>query len=219
MVMLAGLAAYLASARQSAELGDLKTTMDQIIRAIEELEKRSPIEVSITPEAAREIGAALAAATAIGAITLSPEAIIDFIQVGAPQGQLQVFGFAVPIACAAGTTVTWSFRLPRGWVSIARTPYRFTSDFYDVGLTVQLLIEEEMRSITWGALPMTGPREVLFDFTPKAYGMDVIITNGTATDALVTGEATVVWVERSYWENFYKPVMAALYRAAEGVTK
>lgn len=156
---------------------------------------------------------------AISAVTLSPEAIIDFMQIGTPAGQIQVIGFAVLIACPAGATTTWQFRLPSGWVSVARTPYRFTSDFYDPGLTVQVLVEEELRPITWGALPLTGPREVLVDFIFKRFGMDVVIVNGTATDAVVTGEATVVWLEKSYCDEVYLPLMRALYLAAEGVVK
>lgn len=156
---------------------------------------------------------------AISAVTLSPEAIIDFMQVGTPKGQIQVIGFAVPIACSAGGTTTWQFRLPSGWVSVARTPYRFTSDYYSPDLTVEVRVEEEMRPITWGALPMTGPREVLVDFILKRYGMDVIIVNNTATDAVITGEATVVWLEKSYCDEVYLPLLRALYQAAEGVAR
>ncbi len=152
-------------------------------------------------------------------VPLAPEAIIDFMQVGAPKGQIQVMGFAVPIAVVAGGTTLWQFRLPPGWVSVARTPYHFTSDFYDVNLTLEVLVEEEMRAITWGVLPMTGPRDILFDFFTKRFGMDVIVINGTAEDVLVTGEATVVWLEKSYYDNMYLPLMQALYQAAEEVTK
>lgn len=153
----------------------------------------------------------------IASIHLSPESIINFMQVGAPKGQIQVLTFAVPIAVVAGGDTTWQFRLPQGWISVARTPYHFTSDFYDVDLTLQVLCEEEMRSITWGALPMTGPRDILFDFVTKRFGMDVIVTNGTGVDIIVTGEATVVWLEKSYYDEVYLPLMRALYRVAEGV--
>lgn len=152
-------------------------------------------------------------------VPLAPEYIIDFMQIGTPKGQIQVVGFAVPIGVAAGETTTWEFRMPAGWVSVARTPYRFTSDFYDLNLTVEVRIEEEMRPITWGPLPLTGPREVLLDFITKRYGMDVIIVNNTATDALITGEATVVWLEKSYYDDFYLPLMQTLYQAAEGVAR
>ncbi len=152
-----------------------------------------------------------------GLASLFPEAIIDFMQVGAPKGRIQVIGFAVPIAVLAGGTTTWQFRLPDGWVSVARTPYHFTSDFYDPLLTVQVLVEAEMTPITWGALPMTGPRDILFDFSPKRFGMDVIVNNGTLVDSVVTGEATVVWLEKSYFDEVYLPLMKALYQVAEGV--
>lgn len=155
----------------------------------------------------------------IASVHLSPEAIIDFMQVGAPEGQIQVISFAVPIAIPAGGSTTWQFRLPPGWVSVARTPYHFTSDFYDVALTLQILCEEEMRSITWGPLPLTSPRNILFDFITKRFGMDVIVVNGTAVDIVVTGDATVVWLEKSYYDNVYLPLMLALYKTALEVAK
>jgi len=206
---------------QRARLLDPLTRIDELLIYLNRATARSETFLQRTVVALEAIAAAggITPQAAISAVTLAPEAIIDFLQVGAPKGQIQVLGFAVPIACPAGATTTWSFRLPEGWTSVARTPYRFTSDFYDLNLTVEVRIEEEMRPITWGAMPMTGPREVLVDFILKRYGMDVIFVNNTAVNALVTGEATVVWLEKSYCDQLYLPLLRALYQAAEGVAK
>jgi len=101
---------------------------------------------------------------------------------------------------------------------VARTPYRYTSDFYDPNFTIQLFVGDELRSLTWGPLAFTGPREVLLDFTPKNY-MEMRFINGTLIDAVITGEATAVWLEKSYWETFYKPLIEAIYHAAQEAIK
>jgi len=186
-------------------LVELQTTMVQQLQSLVEIGEQVIGQVPIFgPQAS---------------VHLSPEATIDSMQVGASMGQIQVVGFAVPVAVVAGGVTTWQFRLPSGWVSVSRTPYHFTSDFYDPDLTLAVLVEEEMRPITWGVLPMTGPRDILFDFFTKRFGMDVVVTNGTPMDVIVTGEATVVWLGKSYYDGVYLPLMRALYQRAEEVAR
>lgn len=153
-------------------------------------------------------------------MTIEPKTITEFIEAVSPPGKtIGRRDIAFTMVAPAGTTNQYAFRMPSGWVSIVRTPFVFTSDFYDPGLTVEVWVEETRIPVTYGALPMTGPRTLDLSFRVKRYGMDYEIVNGTATDALITIEATGFWLEKSYYEEFYKPLIEKIYQAAEALIR
>lgn len=156
---------------------------------------------------------------AYASITIEPRTITDFIQVVAPLGKCQSYSVAFTMAAPAGTTSQYIYRLPSGWVSIIRLDYIYTSDFYDPNLTLEAWIEEERRPVTLGPLPLTGPRSMKVEMVVKHYGMDWELVNATATDALITLELQALWLEKSYYEDFYKPLIEKIYNAAEALIR
>lgn len=65
MIPLAGIAAYLGAALAALRVGNLPEAIEELTRAIEQLE-RMPAEVSLSPETINELAAAIAAAIALG---------------------------------------------------------------------------------------------------------------------------------------------------------
>jgi hypothetical protein len=153
-------------------------------------------------------------------VCITPRDVIDLIEIGAPKGQISVQDVVISISVPAGYTTYYSFRLPDDWVSVARSPYLFTSNYYNEAITMEVTIDVERRPITYGTIPLTVPRTIKLDFITKHNGMDIKFTNGTTTDALITMECSVVWLERSYWEEFYAPLMKKIYDLVfgEGLT-
>lgn len=150
-------------------------------------------------------------------VGVEPRILIEFMEILSDLGRTRRFDFSITIAVPAGLTTQFALRLPANTVSITRTPLLITSDFYDPLLTVEVWVDESRNPITFGPLPISGPRAIHMDFTVKKFGMDFQFVNGTIFNAVITLESTLFWIETSYFDEFYFPLVQKVFRTVSNL--
>ncbi len=117
--------------------------------------------------------------------------------------------------CAAGAPTDYTITLPEGLLSTEREGL-LSSDFYDPNILVNVYADDER--ITPYPIQLT--REIPMDFGEyflKRRSVRFETINGTATDALLTWVKVSTIIEKSFYDEFYQPIIEYMYKALEGV--
>ncbi len=212
MIPLVGVAAYLGAALAAARVGDLEKTVEQLNAAIEALEQRPPLEVTISPEAAREIAKAMAATTAVVVVPPDPDMLAQAIQLRGERARMEIPTWRSALAVPAGTTASLPFYVPEGWVSLKRRPIELASDFYDPDIGVNIYSDDTLINPA-GPMPLTTSFTVdTGEYYTQWQRIMVEIVNGTVTDIMVSIQVSVFLLESSYFEDFARPLIDAVQK-------
>lgn len=144
-------------------------------------------------------------------VPLDPEALNGAIQAMRLKGQSTFPMTRVAWACPAGVTTNFTLTVPVGYVDTRRL-CRLTSDFYDPNIVVNIFVDDTL--VTPQGIALTGAAAVDFgEFYVKTLSIRIQTTNGTGVPAVVSLEIVPSLLEKSFYENFYAPIMDFMHKS------
>ena len=157
---------------------------------------------------------------AVLAISPDPDNILFVIQALGEemQGRATFPTFCLTWLVPAGFLTSLTLTLPEGWYGVHRSPAVLTSDLYDPLLTAQVFADGSL--VTPAPLSLTGPVEVEWgEFYRKLRSVRTDITNGTVNDARVTQWVRATFLEKSFYEEFFLPLMKYNYLQLKNIAE
>jgi len=144
-------------------------------------------------------------------VPLDPEGLNGAIQAMRLKGQTTFPMSRVAWACPAGVTTNFTLTVPANFVDTRRY-CRLTSDFYDPNVIVNIFVDDTLA--TPQGIALTGATTVDFgEFYVKTISIRIQTANGTATPAVVSLEIVPSLLEKSFYEEFYAPIMEYMYKS------
>ncbi|MBA7554554.1 hypothetical protein ES705_47178 [subsurface metagenome] len=107
--------------------------------------------------------------------------------------------------------------LAPGWYCVS-TYVTITADFYHPDITVYVYADD-VPITPWGVV-LTGPCEISYgDYFVKRKDVRIVTTNNTATDAVLSELCYGQMLEKSFYEEFYAPIIEYMHAALQGVAR
>ena len=139
------------------------------------------------------------------------ETLNDALNVAAYRGRFLGYEATFPTTraaylCEAGkkTTITWS--LPAGVMCTRRKPIEVTSDYYSKDIVMHVRCDGT--DVTPFGVTLTGLAIIDFgQFYVKRHKIEFVVRNDSAVDAIVTIQASGVFIEEGLYEVWYKPLV------------
>jgi len=142
-------------------------------------------------------------------VPLDPEALNGAIQAMRLKGQTMFPQTRVAWAIPAGVTTDFTLTLPANYVDTRRI-CGITSDFYDPAVVLNVFVDGELA--TPQGVAITGPTTIDFgEFYVKHDNVRFSIANGTGTNAVLSLQIAPALMEKSFYDEFYAPIMAYMY--------
>lgn len=150
-------------------------------------------------------------------IPLEPKSLNHTIQAMALHGSSFFPTIRVTWVCPAGTITDFPLPIPEGFVATC-TDYGLSSDFYDPNITVNIYVDD--RLLTPFGIALTGPQDMEYaEYYIKHKEVFVQTINNTATDAQLSFDVFACFLEKSFYEEFYAPLIQYAYSALQGVAR
>ncbi len=148
-------------------------------------------------------------------IPLEPKALNHAIQAMSLHGVSFFPTIRLTWLCPAGATTIFPISIPEGYIATC-TDYGFSSDFYDPNITVNQYVDD--RLLTPYGIALTGPIAMEYaEYYVKHKDVVIETINNTATDAQLSFHVYACFLEKSFYEEFYAPIMEYMHSALEGV--
>ncbi|GAI40872.1 unnamed protein product, partial [marine sediment metagenome] len=148
-------------------------------------------------------------------IPLEPALLNRAIQAMRHQGKAWFPTLKLAWLCAAGAITEFPFYLPRDTIATCNF-YELSSDFYDPDIVVNVYVDDGLT--TPSGIALTGPTKVDYgEYYVKSRGVFISTDNPTATDAILSYEGQGCFLEKSFYEEFYAPIIDYMHRVLEGV--
>ena len=140
---------------------------------------------------------------------LDPEGLNGAIQAMRLEGQTTFPTSKLSWACPAGVVTDFTLTMPANYVDTRRL-CRITSDFYDPAVTLNVFVDGH--SATPQGIALTGATTVDYgEFYVKTIDVRFSVNNASAVNAVVTLEQVAALMEKSFYEEFYAPLMNYMY--------
>ncbi|MBA7612424.1 hypothetical protein ES703_19660 [subsurface metagenome] len=119
--------------------------------------------------------------------------------------------------CTAGATTCLPLPMPDGYIAVC-TDYILSSDFYDPNITVNVYVDD--RLTTPFGIALTGLTAMEYaEYHVKYKDVLVEVINASAFDAQVSFQVFACFVQKSFYEEFYRPVINYIWKALEEVAR
>lgn len=142
-------------------------------------------------------------------VPLDPEGLNGVIQAMRLEGQTTFPTSKLSWACPAGVVTDFTLTMPANYVD-ARRLCRVTSDFYDPAVTLNVFVDGH--SATPQGIALTGATTVDYgEFYIKTIDVRFSVNNASAVNAVVTLEQVAALMEKSFYEEFYAPLLSYMY--------
>lgn len=147
---------------------------------------------------------------------LDPDALLHAIQAMAQEPEVKDQAtfptYSATFLAPAGGSGSLPLTLPAGWYGVHRSPVRLTSSdaagagYYHRDITADVLADGVV--INPSPLALTGPVEVEWgEFYLKKQGVEIQVTNGTATDAYITMWVRATFLTVELYDSFFRPLV------------
>ncbi len=150
-------------------------------------------------------------------VPLDPAVMARAIMAIHPEGKAFYDTFRGTWVAPAGVVTEAVFLLPPELVCVT-TGETITSDFYDPNIVLEVFIDEKALS-PWG-ITLTGPIDISYGlFYVKLVSVRVVVTNNSLVNANISQLAYGTMLEKSYYQQFYAPIMQYVNSALEAVAR
>lgn len=113
------------------------------------------------------------------------------------------------MAVSAGATNTLVIGGYPGTVGVFVSPVGIRSTYYDPNITAQVLVDGKPIVLPGNIYAIDGPAEVsLGQFYYVETSIAIIITNQSATDALIFGRVEFLQIASTYFHQVFQPILA-----------
>ncbi len=148
-------------------------------------------------------------------IPLEPALLNRAIQAMRHQGKAWFPTLKLAWSCAAGAITDFPLDLPANTIATCNF-WELSSDFYDPDIVVNVYVDDGL--VTPNGIALTGPTKVDYgEYYVKSRGVFISTNNPTATDAILSYEGQGCFLEKSFYEEFYAPIIDYMHRVLEGV--
>ena len=155
--------------------------------------------------------------SSVVSVPLDPAVMARAIMAIHPEGKAFYDTFRGTWVAPAGVVTEAIFALPPELVCVT-TGETITSDFYDPNIVLEVFIDEKALS-PWG-ITLTGPIDISYGlFYVKLVSVRVVVTNNSAVNAMISQLAYGTMLEKSYYQQFYAPVMQYVNSVLEAVAR
>ncbi len=142
-------------------------------------------------------------------VPLDPEGLNGAIQAMRLKGMTMFPQTRLAWALPAGVTTDFTLTMPLNFVDTRRA-CRITSDFYDPAIVLNIFVDGEL--VTPQGVAITGATTIDFgEFYVKHTDVRFSTLNGSAVNAVMSLEIVPALMEKSFYDEFYAPIMAYMY--------
>jgi len=142
-------------------------------------------------------------------VPLDPEGLNGAIQAMRLKGQTAFPTSKLSWACPAGAVTNFTLTLPANYVDTRRL-CRITSDFYDPLITLNVFVDSQ--PVTPQGIVLTSATTLDYgEFYVKTVDVRFSVNNASAVNAVVTLEQVAALMEKSFYEEFYAPLLSYMY--------
>jgi len=135
--------------------------------------------------------------------------------------KLEIPNYRLPILVPAGEKVHIPFTLPTAptpMICVRRSPLTFESNYYHQDITID--VEVDGRRVNPYPMPLTHPFSVDFGiYSIKRYRIDLLFTNDTGTDALISFHVVPHLITTDVFDRWYNPLIMLGYRTLTDLAK
>lgn len=150
-------------------------------------------------------------------VPLDPEVLNRAIQAVTPLGKARFGTTRGAVLCPAGLTTSWTHYMMTNYYCTDREIY-FSADFYDPLIVVNIYVDDHL--VTPYGIQLTGPGPLNFgDYYVKKTKVDVVAVNATATPCVISSHWNWTSLEKSFYDEFYRPILNYMYRSLEEVAR
>jgi len=150
-------------------------------------------------------------------VPLDPEVLNRALQAVMPRGKVMFPTWRIAWSCPAGTTTETPLLLPEGFLCTRREA-RLYSTYYSKDIVIYVYVDDKL--VTPYGLTMTGAAVLDFgEFFVKRRKVDVNTVNNSTTDAIITLEVVASLVEKSFYEEWYAPIIDYMYRGLSEIAR
>jgi len=142
-------------------------------------------------------------------VPLDPEGLNGAIQAMRLKGMTLFPQIRLAWAIPAGVTTDFTLTMPLNYIDTRRL-CRITSDFYDPAIVLNIFVDGELA--TPQGVAITGATTIDFgEFYVKHTDIRFSTLNGSAVNAVLSLEVVPALMEKSFYDEFYAPIMQYMY--------
>jgi len=142
-------------------------------------------------------------------VPLDPEGLNGAIQAMRLKGQTMFPQTRLAWAIPAGVTTDFTLTMPLNYIDTKRV-CRIISDFYDPAIVLNIFVDGELA--TPQGIAITGATTIDFgEFYVKHNDIRFSTLNGSPVNAVLSLEIAPALMEKSFYDEFYAPIMAYMY--------
>ena len=142
-------------------------------------------------------------------VPLDPEGLNGAIQAMRLKGMTMFPQTRLAWAIPAGVTTDFTLTMPANYVDTRRL-CRISSDFYDPAIVLTIFVDGEL--VTPQGVAITGATGIDFgEFYVKHDNIRLSTLNGSPVDAFLSLEIVPALMEKSFYDEFYAPIMNYMY--------
>lgn len=148
-------------------------------------------------------------------VPLEPQLLNRAIQAMRHQGKASFPAIRLAWSCPAGAITDFPIDLAANTIATCNF-WELSSDYYDRNIVVNVYVDDGL--VTPSGIALTGPTKVNYgEYYIKRRGVLISTDNPTATDAILSYEGQGCFLEKSFYEEFYAPIIDYMHRVLEGV--
>ena len=150
---------------------------------------------------------------------------IDFINLGrliqsfGVPGEVEFLLYSTPVTIPARTEMTFVIEIPSGFVGAFVEPVRIYSDYYSKDITGRIIVDN-IKVVTPIPYYLTEAAVIsLGEWYIARQNLTIKVNNGSAVDITMTGQAQVILMQVSFYEEWFRPVISASWEVINNLAE
>lgn len=194
------------------EAAPTEEKIDYAISLLESILAKPTATIEITPEAASQIAQALTAGVTL-IMPVNPRALLEMLMglstklEGLLWAHQYLFAYSVP----AGETRIESTVIPDGWVVVVSGALSMESTFYNPDILYSVIVAGEYIAINGPLIRAVTLPSGIFKPVHEKTDITLALVNGTGTDIIVSPSFVPIYLEKSYFDEVYLPMLEKSY--------
>ena len=147
-------------------------------------------------------------------IPMSPETLNQIIVANRAElvGKVGVMHYQYAIACPAGATTVFARQVPLGWVGIFITGSNVELSLYNPLILVSFTMAGEILTFQTPCISRIEFPFALYRPLTEAADITLTVVNGSPFDTILIPEFIALYLEKSYYQEVYLPLVRKFYR-------
>lgn len=155
----------------------------------------------------------------ITALPMDPRTLSKIVQGFGVPGETEFPVYRASWLAPANIVTKFVMYMPSGFVGMMVEPFRFIASYYDTRITIDFTVDD-IKKVTPVPFVLSGPGEIsLGEWYVVQDHVTVFVSNGTNTDTTITTEVQSALLQRSFYEEWFRPVLKASWDALNNLAE